>query len=148
MTVPMWAFTPEVTHNDRRRAHSLLPPAEALAKVPALYATERAKAPDKVVHIHLFVGSCDWWLVELDPAEGLAFGYACLGDPANAEWGYVSLAELAALRLGVKVVMRSELGDNWSPAAHGLPMVVERDLYWEPRQVRDVAEMVELGAVR
>lgn len=137
-----------MTEADHQRGHSLLPPPTELVDVPPLYATERTEAADKVVRLHLFVGSCDWWLVELDPDEGLAFGFACLGVPQDAEWGYVSLAELAALRVNTRVVMRSEMGDDWSPRAFGLPAVVERDLWWELKAVRDVDRLVALGAAR
>ena len=77
------------------RGHDFWPPAAVLAAIPPLYGTEKVSAVDKVVHLHYFTGACDWWVVELDPAERLAFGYVCLGDPAMAEWGYIALDELA-----------------------------------------------------
>lgn len=49
----------------------------------------------------------------------LAFGYACLGDPQMAEWGYIALDELA-------VVYRPPL------------LIVERDLHWSPRPAGEV----------
>jgi hypothetical protein len=61
-----------------------------------------------------FAGACDWWIAEYDPATGTAFGYACLGDPACAEWGYLDLPELE------RVSVRSGL------------LIVERDLHWAP----------------
>jgi hypothetical protein len=33
------------------------------------------------------------------PATGTAFGYACLGNPNCAEWGYVDLPELEEARV-------------------------------------------------
>ena len=57
---------------------------------------------------------CDWYVAELDDESWEAFGYANLGDPQNAAWGYSSLPELE----GVVV-------------APGF--VVERDLLWGPR---------------
>ncbi len=98
--------------NRELRGHVFYPPADALAAVPALYGTEKVPLDDKVIHLHYFVGSCDWWLVEYDPKERMGFGYVCLGDPINAEWGYVDLTELERIEVG--------------------PFVVERDLHWTP----------------
>ena len=52
---------------------------------------------DKLIVVHYYLGACHWWLVEYDPDERRGFGYVCLGDPINAEWGYVSLDELEQL---------------------------------------------------
>ena len=96
-----------------RRGHRFYPvPADAL---PPLYATEDTDTADKTVGVHYFVGACDWWVVEHDPAEHLAFGYVCLGDPASAEWGYIHLPELETLNLYDGLV------------------IVERDLDWTPQ---------------
>ena len=35
-----------------------------------------------------------WLIAEIDPEKERAFGYANLNDDHNAEWGYVSLADL------------------------------------------------------
>jgi len=35
-----------------------------------------------------------WLIAEIDPEDNLAFGYTNLNDEYNAEWGYISLAEL------------------------------------------------------
>jgi hypothetical protein len=69
---------------------------------------------EKVLHLHYFAAACDWWIAAYDPATGTAFGYASLGDPQNAEWGYVHLPELQQVKVG-----------------HGL-LIVERDLDWPP----------------
>jgi hypothetical protein len=103
-----------------RRGHRFYPTAEEAAGIPRLYATEDQPTRDKVLHLHYFVGGCDWWIAEYDPLTGDGFGYACLGDPGNAEWGYASLVELE----GVAV-------------QRGL-LVVERDLDWKPRAAREV----------
>ncbi|MEV4135098.1 hypothetical protein AB0J72_23355 [Dactylosporangium sp. NPDC049742] len=44
-------------------------------------ATEHIAAPDKVVAVHCFIGSCDWWICEYEPETCTAYGYTCLGDP-------------------------------------------------------------------
>jgi len=100
------------------RGHDFFPPADELASVPALYATEDVPTGEKLVMLHYFTGGCDWWLVELDQRTGLAFGYVCLGDPGSAEWGYVDLNELCSLAIAT------------TP-----PVVVERDLHWRPTPV-------------
>ena len=122
-------------HHDWR-GHDFWPSAEVLEAIPALYATESIPERDKVVHLHYFVGGCDWWVVELDSAERpqLAFGYACLGDPQMAEWGYIDLHELAEI---------------WRPPSFGEPrpggvtsitpaLIVERELGWTPRPAGEV----------
>lgn len=93
--------------------HNWFPGERMLAGVPGLYATEDIPTSDKILHLHYFIGACDWYIAELDQDQRLAFGYVNLGDPNNAEWGYIDLNELEAIRLG--------------------PFIVERDLYWTPR---------------
>ncbi len=85
--------------------------------MPALYGTEEVPLDERVIHLHYFVGRCDWWLVEYDPKERQAFGYACLGDPHMAEWGYVDLTELERIQVD--------------------QVVVERDLHWTPRKAKE-----------
>jgi hypothetical protein len=51
------------------------------------------------VHLHYFTGGCDWYITEKDSdpdgtGQVQAFGYANLGDPQNAELGYISIQEL------------------------------------------------------
>lgn len=59
----------------------------------------------------------------MDPASGLAFGYAKLvAYPDAAEWGYIDLAELEALNLSGGLV------------------IAERDLHWEPRKFSEITE--------
>ena len=69
---------------------------------------------DKTIWLHYFAGPCDWWVAEYDPASGNAFGYACLSDPDNAEWGYTNLADLvhpqAILSLSTGRLRRRESG--------------------------------------
>jgi hypothetical protein len=107
-----------VARCDEQRGHSLFPTADELATIPNLYKTERTPLADKTVVLHYFVGPADWWVVEYDPKDRLAFGFCCLGDREMAEWGYVSLDELAVSKVRP---------GNWP-----MDMVVERDLYWTP----------------
>jgi Protein of unknown function (DUF2958) len=92
-----------------------------LPAIPPLYGTEKQMNAAKVIYLHYFVAGCDWWITELDPDEMLAFGYACLGDPIMAEWGYVDLKEVEPIVI--------HIGQ--------LPLVVERDLNWVPRRVSE-----------
>lgn len=119
--LPNHAYSrPEETQR-QRRGHDFFPPAtEVAAAIPELYATEKnGPLKGQWVWLHYFVGSCDWWLTELDLTGWLGFGYACLGDSQCAEWGYVDLTELEALQV------------------HGW-LVVERDLHWTPRRASEV----------
>ncbi len=67
------------------------PNKEQFAAIPRLYTTEKIGSKDKIVHLHFFIGGCDWYVAEFD-GEELFFGYANLNDAQNAEWGYFSLA--------------------------------------------------------
>lgn len=96
------------------------PTEKQLAKLPALYATENTPLAEKKIYMHFFIGGCDWWVAEYDPQERLFFGFANLNDPQNAEWGYVSLDELKALK-----VQRF--------------MEVDRDMHWTVRPAKEVA---------
>lgn len=83
------------------------------AGTPPLYAQD-GKGYDAVVHAHYFIGSNDWLVTEYDPAEDVAFGWACLnGDRANAELGYTSLAELEQVL--VHAFMLVDCEDPWEP---------------------------------
>lgn len=98
--------------------------AAALAAIPDLYETERTPLVEKIVHAHYFVGSCDWYVMELDRKEyRIAFGWANLGDDQNAELGYFDLEELA------QVAVRHP---------SGLTLRVERDLHWQPVRFGDL----------
>jgi len=89
-----------------------------LQNFPALYSTENIKADDKIIVEHFFIGGCDWYIAESDE-HGLMFGFANLGDPQNAEWGYIDLNELKAIkRQGV--------------------FEVDRDLHWTPKKFSEV----------
>jgi hypothetical protein len=109
--------TPEVALVDRRRGHKFVAPAAVLEAIPALYGTENIPVAEKVIHLHYFCGSADWYITELDPETGEAFGWAEILS-GGGEWGYAYLTELATLISG--------------------PLVVERDLYWTPCKVSEV----------
>lgn len=107
--------TDAVTAADVRRGHSFYPSADEMASIPGLYETENTPLDDKIVHLHYFVGSADWLIVELNPDTGEAFGWAQL-FPGCGEWGYIYLPELATTKI-----------DGF------LPLYVERDLFFTPQ---------------
>lgn len=107
--------------NCQRRGHDFLPGWDELTAIPPLYSTENVPVTDKIIHLHFFVGSCDWYIAELDVEDLRAFGYVNLGDPNMAEWGYVPLDKLEAVRVG--------------PG-----FVVERDLDWTPRPLPTIGQ--------
>jgi hypothetical protein len=69
-----------------------------------------------MIHAHYFIGGCDWYLAELDPETGLAFGYADLGC---GEWGYFDLVE-----------MEHQLIQGW--------MVIDRELGFVPKRATEL----------
>ncbi|MGB5230930.1 MAG: hypothetical protein WBN83_05360 [Desulfoprunum sp.] len=99
------------------------PTATRLARLPRLYQTENTPISDKLIHLHFFIGSCDWFIAEYD-GDDLFFGFAVLGgDWQNAEWGYISFNELKDVR------------------AHGVLHVdCELEHYWKVRKSSEVLE--------
>ena len=62
------------------------PSKERLAKIPRLYETEDTRLQDKLIHLHFFIGGCDWYIGEYD-GEDLFWGFAILNeDYEMAEW--------------------------------------------------------------
>jgi hypothetical protein len=95
------------------------PSREELAQLPAFYSTEDVPLKDKVIVMHFFIGGCDWWACEYDPASQMFFGFAVLNNNLDmAEWGYFSLVELDEIRVTF--------------------IQVDRDLYWAPRKAIEV----------
>lgn len=85
------------------------------------------KGYEATVHAHYFLGGSDWFVTEYRPEEDLAFGWVCLnGDRQNAELGYVSLAELEAVRGSISI--------NGRRVDSVLP--VEYDEHWQPKPLR------------
>lgn len=94
------------------------PTQKQLSKIPALNETEHIDQKDKIIHMHLFIAGCDWYIAEFD-GEDIFFGFAILNcDYENAEWGYSSLSELAEINI------------------KGLQ--VDRDKHWGPTKVSEI----------
>lgn len=88
-----WGVLPDV-HRERR-GHDFYPAFPELAGIPALGRTADVPAPAKTLHIHYTVPDehYDWYVAELDPATGRAFGWLRAGGPYG-EWGEFILGEL------------------------------------------------------
>lgn len=100
----------------QQRGHKFFP--DNIDSLPALYSTEDTPLEEKIVVLHYFIANSDWYICELDPATGLAFGYAILNcSEFDAEWGYTNLyeAERVAISTG------------------SYDVYIERDLSWEPK---------------
>ena len=95
-----------------------MPNKDKLNTIPRLYETEHIPLQDKVIHLHFFIGSCDWYIAEFD-GNDLLWGFVILNnDYFNAEWGYISFSELKDINIrGIEI-------DN--------------DLYWKVRRSCEV----------
>ncbi|UCH12968.1 MAG: DUF2958 domain-containing protein, partial [Candidatus Omnitrophota bacterium] len=72
-----------------------------------------------MIHMHFFIGGCDWYAAEYDRASQTFFGFAILNNDYDmAEWGYFSLQELCDLKVKF--------------------LEVDRDLYWIPTQAKNI----------
>jgi hypothetical protein len=114
------------------RGHDFLPPAEVLEQIPGACQTENIPAEDKTIWVHYFSAASDHYNAEIwhepggheAPGRWMGFGYARFAAfPEGAEWGYVDLDELEQVR---------------AEAPSGLPVIVERDLAWQPKPFRDI----------
>jgi hypothetical protein len=76
-----------------------VPSKERLDRIPKLYETENVSLRDKFIHLHFFIGGCDWFVAEYD-GDDLFWGYAILNnDHQCAEWGYISFRELKGIKI-------------------------------------------------
>jgi len=81
-----------------------IPSKERLARIPKLYETEKVPLQEKEIHLHLFIGGCDWYVAEFD-GNDLFWGFAILNnDLEMAEWGYISFQELRDINInGIEI---------------------------------------------
>jgi len=95
------------------------PGPEDLAKIPAFYSTEEVPLKDKIIHMHFFIGGCDWYAAEYDSESRNFFGFAILNDDLEmAEWGYFNFKELCDL--------------------HVRFIEVDRDLHFAPKKAIEI----------
>jgi hypothetical protein len=89
------------------------PTEDRLSKIPKLYETEHVPLQEKLIHLHFFIGSCDWYVAEYD-GEDIFWGFAILNhDFQNAEWGYISLSELKSIKVDGWLEIDCELDEFW-----------------------------------
>ena len=76
-----------------------IPTKERLDRIPRLYETDKIPLKEKMVHLHFFIASSDWYICEYD-GEDIMWGYAILNnDMINSEWGYISFKELRDINI-------------------------------------------------
>jgi hypothetical protein len=89
------------------------PNKERLEKLPKLYETEHIPLKDKLIHLHFFIGGCDWYIAEFD-GKDLFWGFAILNnDYQMAEWGYISFSELKSIIVNGWIEVDCELEEIW-----------------------------------
>ena len=90
-----------------------IPNRKRLARLPKLYETEHIPFKDKLIHLHFFIGGCDWYIAEFD-GKDLFWGFAILNnDYQMAEWGYISFSELKSLKVKGYIEVDCELEEVW-----------------------------------
>lgn len=91
------------------------PSADKLASLPKIGETDGIPLRNKIIHLHLFLFGCDWYLAEFDGE--IFFGFAILNeDHVNSEWGHISFSELKSLSYkGFEV----ECDEHWTPRPAG-----------------------------
>jgi hypothetical protein len=90
-----------------------IPTKERLDRIPKLYETEHIPLKEKLIHLHFFIGGCDWYVAEFD-GEELLWGFAILNnDLEMAEWGYISFSELKSIKINGWLEVDCELEKYW-----------------------------------
>lgn len=98
------------------------PTEKQLAKLPKLYSGEGQSLEEKVIHMHFFMGGCDWYATEYGQEEGIFFGFVILnGNYDLAEWGYFNYKELQELKISF--------------------LEVDRDRHWRARKAIDIQKI-------
>ncbi len=100
------------------------PSKERLEQVPNFYETEEKPLKEKVIHLHFFLGGCDWFVVEFDGCD-IFWGFVVLNnDLEMAEWGYFSLSELTTIRTRQGIEVDCQLEEFWEKrTAKEVPLI-------------------------
>ena len=108
---------------ETENAYNLMPD-NIRKQLPRLYATEKQLIGDKVAYARYFfpMGAYTAYLLEYDPKTRIGFGAVTMGY--GWELGNMSLAEMEEVKI------------------HGLG--IERDLYFSPTKVHEIAELEEI----
>ncbi len=79
---------------------------------------------EKGIHMHFFLGGCDWYVAEYDKESQNFFGFVILNnDYLNAEWGYFNFSELCELKVQF--------------------VEVDRDLHFMPTKAKCIDKIVK-----
>lgn len=117
-----WGLLPDAHYENR--GHFFYPPFSDLARIPPLRSTANTPAPGRILHVHYFVPEqkYDWYVAELDPTTGKAFGWLRAGGTFG-EWGEFILGELEDF---VLIDQRQTRGPK------SAPQVIQRDRAFRP----------------
>ncbi len=64
-----------------------IPTKERLDKIAKLYETEHTLFENKIIHLHFFIGGCDWFICE-DDGQDTFFGFCVLNNHLEfTKWG-------------------------------------------------------------
>ena len=108
------------------------PSENILKKIPMLYTTEDVPAKDKMIYMHFFLASSDWFVAEFD-GDNTFFGFVCLNGWTDcAEWGYISFRELKELQVKAPILI-------YGKKAGFIPLEVDRDINWTPTKASEIA---------
>ena len=89
----------------------------ALKGVPELY-DQDGKGEEAIVYLKFFVAGWTWFITEINPEDGIAFGLTTSPQCPEGELGYVSIVELSELKASF--------------------CAVERDRHWKPTALKDI----------
>ena len=117
------------------------PSKKRLEKIPRLYETENVPLKEKLVWLHFFVGSCDWYVIETD-GEDLFWGFACLGDLQNAEFGYFSFSELKSIKVHGWLEIDCELEEHWKVRPAKEVELIRKCNGWKKNSIKSNAAYV------
>ena len=69
------------------------PPIEKLMQLPKIYESEQIPYPNKLVHMHMQLGSDEFYAAEYD-GEGIFFGYTFSYEDGHVELGNLSIDDM------------------------------------------------------
>jgi len=96
------------------------PTKKQLSRIPKLYETDNIPLKDKIIHLHFFIGGCDWFIAEYDADEDMFWGFVILnGDLQNAEWGLINYSEIKSIK-----------AQGW--------LEIDNDIHWKVRPAKEV----------
>ena len=98
------------------------PNRQTLNSLPSLNETEKVPLKEKIVHLHFYIGSTDFFIIEYG-RENTFWGFVILnGDYEMAEFGYIDFQELRSIR-----------ANGWQE--------IDCDLHWKIRPANQVEKI-------